>query len=572
MMDPHTLNINFVDKSEGEALYKHGKSTLSILGSPVYRYRLDNEAIRKEILQYGIERSFIADLDGSFLIIYHNEEDKSLVIANDRFASIPFYYYYEGKDFIGSLNYSDIWTKLGSMDRRAVNKEAFYEFLHFQRLLGDKTYDKKTKYLNSASILYFDEKRRVLKTEKYWRPDFSNVHKSPNELSRIFADLVSESIYVRTSDNKRYGLLLSGGLDSRLVLAALRKPIECITIGSCENNEYIVARELACRKGYSHSFVKRCGTHYADILEDAVFLGSAMNVYDHAHFLDLGDSLKTKADVFLHGHGFDYMFQGKYLPVTRFKIFGKNTYLKRMKNIGRQSIKDYFFSRIGYSLKSIEPLSLVIGEKRGSIREYIYSSLEEILQEGYSFCGNVYDLWEYLIMHNLSRHYTFLNIASIRTFAEERTPAFANNLFDFYLSLPAKSRLNRSIFTNAIRLLDKRLYKIRNANTNCNIYDSDLMLTAKLALNKTLDKIGFKILLPPAQKERSWPIRADIIRNSDKMQKLTKDIADSDYLRMLGFLDMDKIRSYVETHLSGKGDYSDLILTLVTIDTFLKME
>ena len=147
----------------------------------------------------------------------------------------------------------------------------------------------------------------------------------------------------------------------------------------------------------------------------------------------------------------------------------------------------------------------------------------------------------HLIMHNLSRHYTFLNIASIRTFAEERTIAFDNQLFDFYLSLPAGARLDKRVFTGAIRLLDKQLYSVRNANTNYNIYDPDFILTAKLAIGKTLSKIGVNALLPPSQKERSWPVRSDIIKGSDKIRKYAESLANSDALSMLGFLDMDKI-------------------------------
>ena len=162
-MDSITLKIKFYPLSE----QRDGKNALSILGSPIYRGRLNNSALNSEILQHGTSKSLIMELNGSFLIILHNEEDGRLSIANDRFASIPFYYYFDGKNFIGSANYSEIWLELGRLNKLAVNKEAFYEFMHLQRLLGSKTYDKKTKYLNSAAILSLDKKEGVLKTERY---------------------------------------------------------------------------------------------------------------------------------------------------------------------------------------------------------------------------------------------------------------------------------------------------------------------------------------------------------------------------------------------------------------------
>lgn len=547
-------------------IYKDGQRQLIILGSPIYRNKIDSKAISKRLFETGINKSLIRELNGSFLLMLYDEKNFTLTIINDRFASIPFYYFVNKIGFLGSINYADMWDELVERKELTINKEAFYEFIHFQRLLGNKTYDAKTRYLNSASILFFDANRDILKRDRYWRPNFKKEYRPAGETSRMLAELVSNSISQHTSDGKRYGLLLSGGLDSRLVLAGLKKSVECVTISSYKNNEYFVAKELADAKGYHHNFIKRPSSHYGDILEEALSLGGAMNMYAHAHFLGLDKQLKTKADVFLHGHGFDYMFQGKYLPYTSFEAFNKKTYMKTLMNI--DDIKNKFISKISYRLKSIDPLSLVINKEK--IREYLYSSINEVLEEAKDCCNNEYDLWEYLIMHNLSRHYTFLNISSIRTIAEERTIAFDNQLFDFYLSLPIESRLNKNIFANAIRLLNERLYKIRNANTNFNIYDSDFVLTAKLSANKILSKFGIKVMLPPGQKERSWPARRDIISENSKIKEATKNLANSSVLEELSFLDMDKVKFFVEGHLDGKRDYSDLILTLITIDTFMK--
>ena len=35
----------------------------------------------------------------------------------------------------------------------------------------------------------------------------------------------------------------------------------------------------------------------------------------------LGEYIKKKADICLHGHGFDYAFQGMYLPAEYIKLF-----------------------------------------------------------------------------------------------------------------------------------------------------------------------------------------------------------------------------------------------------------
>ncbi len=549
--------------------YEEGNKKLIILGSPIYREKMDNMAVAKELLNRRIDNHFISEFNGSFLFILYDRTERSLTIINDRFASIPVYYFYNESQFVASVNYADIWNELYGTKDFAINQEAFYEFIHLQRLLGDKTYDLKTKYLNSASILRFNLLSTDMVLTRYWKPDFSKRHRTAEETSRMLADLTAKSVLRRTGDGKRYGLLLSGGLDSRLVLAAFQKSAECLTIGPYKNNEFLVAKALADAKKYPHTFIRRKESHYADILEESAYLGGAMNMYLHAHFLNLDEEIKAKADVFFHGHGFDYMFQGKYLPYETFKILNKKTYMKKKISLGRH-IEEQFLSSISYRLKSINPLSVVIGREKERMRESLRLSAARVTNEARGYCTDPYDLWEYLVIHNLSRHYTFLNLSSMRTVAEERTVAFDNDLFDFYLSLPAESRLNKKVFTDAIRLLNEDLYRIKNANTNFNIYDSDFMLTTKLFANKMLRQFGFGVTLPPQRKERSWPDKTDIIKGSEKMRNIVKNLADSETLNALGFLDMDMLKIYIEEHLVAKADHSDLILTLITIESFIK--
>lgn len=551
------------------SVYEEGDKRLIILGSPIYREKIDNITVAKELLSRRIDVSFASQFNGSFLFILYDRAENAFTIINDRFASIPLYYFFNDTQFVASVNYADIWSELYGTKDFAINKEAFYEFIHLQRLLGDKTYDAKSRYLNSASILTFDLGTGRLVIAKYWRPDFSKRPRSAGETSRILADLTVKAVSERTADGKKYGLLLSGGLDSRLVLGAFKNGVECFTVGPYKNNEYLVAKSLADARRSPHTFLQRQESHYTDILEEAVYLGGAMNMYVHAHFLNLDKDIRAKADVVFHGHGFDYMFQGKYLPYETVRLLNKKTYIGKKIPL-RKNMEEQFLSGISYRLKSVDPLSVVEGAEKDRMREAIHFSAVQVTDEARHFCDAPYDLWEYLIMHNLSRHYTFLNLCSIRTITEERTIAFDNDLFDFYLSMPAGMRRDKKVFTDAIRLLSEKLYRIKNANTNFNIYDSDLTLTVKLSANKILRQFGLGAILPPSQKDRSWPVKADILTGSGKMRSIVMGLAGSAALDALGFLDMDAVRACIEKHLAGKADHSDLILTLITIDAFMK--
>lgn len=543
--------------------YEDDNVRIAVLGSAICEGKVDNDKTAAGLAK-GAGRDFIRGLDGSFLAVVYGKKEGTVTIVNDRFASIPFFYYsYEGK-FTGSLQYAGLWDELEAERKLIVNKEAFYEFICLQRLMGNKTYDHSTKYLDSATILKFDTRDSSIKEEKYWNPDFTKKFRPDADVSRLLADLASRSFQKRTSDGRRYGLLLSGGLDSRLVLAAADRPLACATLGFSRNNEYEVAKDLAAAKGYPHYFIKRPPGYYSDILPEAAFLGGAMNVYANAHFLGFDKELKPKADVFFHGHGFDYLFQGKYIPHENLRVFGRRTYIDR---IARRlaDVKTAFLEGVAYRLKSVSPPDLLKDGKK-DIGESIGCSVDDILEKGRPYCHDAYDMWEYLLTDNLSRHYTFLNIASIRTFAEERTLAFDNQLFDLYLSLPKEARFRRRIFADAIRLLDERLCKIRNANTNFGVYDHGLGLTAKSAFNKALDALGLPAVLPPKAGERSWPSGVDLI---GAIKAEVERLPDSAVFDILDFIDRDKIKSYVRSHLNGEKDYSDVLLRLATIDAFI---
>lgn len=66
------------------------------------------------------------------------------------------------------------------------------------------------------------------------------------------AELMKESVRQKTSDGKRYGHFLSGGMDSRSVLAAFDSPPVCFTT-IADNREQRVA---IIGQGAEHVFLQ----------------------------------------------------------------------------------------------------------------------------------------------------------------------------------------------------------------------------------------------------------------------------------------------------------------------------
>src|SRR5208282_915392 len=114
---------------------------------------------------------------------------------------------------------------------------------------------------------------------------------------------------------------LSGGLDSRMVLAAATKEFTAFTVCESENREVRLAREVARAKGCRHIVLPRSADHYLRILDKAVELSDGLYAFVHAHFINLFDRIREESDVVLHGLYLDN-FHGSNHPLRALKILG----------------------------------------------------------------------------------------------------------------------------------------------------------------------------------------------------------------------------------------------------------
>ena len=555
--------------------FERSRKRLIILGSPVYNEKIDYETLKEMLFTQAAER-FIKDIKGTFLFILYDNNAKELLVINDRFASIPFFYRPDKGVFYGATNYSDIWRVFRGRPGFRISEEAFYEFLYMRRLFGTKTYDRDTSYMDSASMLKFSSLSGHLNTARYWRPSGSKNTLSAEENTRKLAFLMKQSFRRATSDGKRYGLLLSGGLDSRSVLAASDKPMTCITTCEHRNNEVAVAEELSRVKGYEHIFIKKPQSYYSDIVDRAVYVAGGMSIYVNSHLFNVEEAAGKHADILLSGYGFDFLFRGKYLPHSMPLHLKKLTYWRNLMPLERgwKDVAEDFIGNLGFRLKSVEPWRLVKYKKRKEMFDALYYSIKGIVEEARGISDDPYKWWDYCSFHNVSRHYSWPNLLCLRSFTEERTVALDNDLFDLFWGLDVSMYHNGRIFKEAVRLLDEDIFNVRNANTNLKFGDSLPAQTAKILLNKAaketkLNRVFRGSIPPPSSRERSWPIDDYLIRDNEAIRNMALGLCASGNLEALSFLDMDTVSRCVKEHLAGKKKHTNLILSLITLDRFL---
>lgn len=152
-------------------------------------------------------------VEGVYAFSLWNKKENLLILARDIIGVKPLWYYYDA--VTGEFAYSS--------ERKALLKQGLERAYIFE--------------LNPRKILVYDIKTKELKEIE--RDFFSvNVSKEKDETIILKTqDLILEAIKKRIPENKKIGLLFSGGIDSTFIALTLKKlnvPFTCYTAALTE--------------------------------------------------------------------------------------------------------------------------------------------------------------------------------------------------------------------------------------------------------------------------------------------------------------------------------------------------
>ena len=370
-------------------------------------------------------------------------------------------------------------------------------------------------------------------------------------------------------------------MDTRTVLSLfqaheqIRKP-HCFTIGYSESGEYRVAKKLTEISKNPHDFIRLNKDFYDDSWDEK--LNMTGGLYNQYTILFSGYSklMSEKADIFFHGHALDYMFQGMYLPTEQYKLFGKKTYFKKVNNLNKiTNFGEYFANNISFRAWRIGVGNYLLPKYKNDMIEELYNKIDVIAEEGMNKggCNDNYDLWEYLMIHTPSRHYSQTDIVGMGANGEQRKIANDNALFDFYTSLPLKHRLYARVMRGALRESSSEFSNIISANTGFKIDSGPAELTKYFAKLKALRVVsGNKNYRHPGAKDRTWPDLDFETRIRPNLRNRVINLPYSEPLRnAMPFFDFNKLERDIDLWINHNKPGGGLFLTsLLTIDNLVK--
>lgn len=551
--------------------YATPKHDVLVWGTPIVQGRISDDQLLNNLESAPSIYQFAKGLNGAFLVVLFSRRERRLTIINDRFANFPIYWRCKNRVLEACTSFKELFDSQAAV--RNVAAEAIFEFIYFQRLYGCKTFDEDITFLDSASVLEFSAGESAPLIKKYWMPEFQTSSLSEDEFSEALARQIRYSMDAYTSDGKRYGLMLSGGLDARALLAAASKSLICFTNCPTRNNEYFVAKELAEIKGSRHIFLPRPERFLDSTVDQSVYL-DGMKIHWETQFANYESEIAGEVDAVFQGLALDIFFCGHYLPKQPIRILGRRSLLFKLDAIPQDLCRS-FYQNVSYRLKTSDPYRIIRPEWRSHLSDALVGSLQPIMQIARDLGADPYQTWEYMHFHNFSRHYSFLMASSLRTYIDTRVPALENGLFDLAFAMPTRYKTNWRVYQNALANLDWRLMQVRNANTNIRasvpLWGQTLLSWSRGIHNRSLGRLfpPLRLRSMPSGADRSWPEPRQSIEVNPWIRSEVLALPQSERLESIPFIDLSSVRTLVEDHIEGKGDHSFLLNLLLTVDRAL---
>lgn len=221
------------------------------------------------------ESYLMSHIAGSFSLAIWDKRTRTLLIASDHLGLRPIYFAQHKGIFRFA---SEVKGILSDADfPHNLDHSAIADFFHFSYVIGDKTFFKDIKLLPPASILRYHEGSSTI--THYWDIEYPDSY--PNHPDEWYEELIfnalNKAVQRMANSRVRYGLSLSGGMDSRWIAAFLSKVQAnslSFTVGIPGSDDTDPARAVSEQTNLHHTywdiapnFVSELGETYSYIVD-----------------------------------------------------------------------------------------------------------------------------------------------------------------------------------------------------------------------------------------------------------------------------------------------------------------
>lgn len=435
--------------------------------------------------------SQLQNIDGCFSLIV--KKDNKVLLANDKVRSFPLFYTYKNNELFISDRIE------GNFNINSFGEIEKSEFLMCGYTLGNSTLLKNYKQIQAGELVSFEEEK--FSSSKFYYNHFHKdfILKSEKE---YFNDLnvVTENFIkrlIQSVENKTIVLPLSGGYDSRYIVAGLKKygyeNVICFTYGGKDSYEVSIAKKVTQQLNYKHYTIEYTDEKFIDLLKTEEFnkyLSFGFNYASLPHIQDFIGLTELRAkklipndSIIVPGFCGD-LLGGSYIPVEMKE--------DKINSLLKQELQEYILWRhLGNSAIEINNIN----------KDEIKQKTKKLLVE--SKVNNIDDFISYNEDFFTKQKVSKFVVNAVRMYDyfgyEWRLPLWDKELIEYWYKIPNNLRINSYLYDEyLVEILfrefniDFRKRKTLSKNKNLLFIRKILPLQMLRLIKKIISKISKK--------------------------------------------------------------------------------
>ena len=191
-----------------------------------FKTKSDTEVLVRYLEVFGLSKT-LNDLDGMWSFVWFLKKENKMFLARDRYGEKPLYYFKDKDQFIISSEIKAILIL--TKKKFSINKITANNFLNS----GIINYDNTTLFSeifqippSYYSVLNVKSGKFTFKLVKYFKFKKEINKSSFKNNSLLLKDKLSKVVISRLSDEVKFGVLISGGIDSSINFSIIKKLIQ----------------------------------------------------------------------------------------------------------------------------------------------------------------------------------------------------------------------------------------------------------------------------------------------------------------------------------------------------------
>jgi asparagine synthase (glutamine-hydrolysing) len=521
-----------------------------------------NESKPAQAAQY-IHDLYLAQSDkmmrqiaGAFAIAIWDRRTQSLLLISDYLGLRPIYYSVHNGIFRFASEVKGILAD--PQFPHSINKAAFADFFQYGHLLQAKTFFEDIQLVPSASVLRLQDSR--LSVDSYWDISYSDRH--PPRPERWYDDLINDAIHSSIKKMIRpeikYGLSLSGGLDSRWIAAYLskyRSDSLAFTVGIPDSDDTPIAKQVAEQTGLSHHYYWGLSTDFvAEMGATYTYLVDGMDNLDSMGEFPLSTQVGNSVDVAVGG-----LLGG---PIFGYYIDPLSAILRR------QDVMRYFLWRTGGDQEVIEQ---AFGLEPGrDFRRMAISSLQACLDPVPNERG--YNVLQVLVLRNHQhRSVNFAQLAKL-AFVDIYHPLADKEVVTAASQLPVRQLILEEAYRRAMVTHFPDLGKIPWTYTmtppSISMPAAVLKKTAQHTLGKWLrtTPLGGHPFIRPRRYYTNYSLWS-----RGPLRSFIEETLLSPESNAAGLFNQDGLRTVIRDHMEGRRNATTFILRALAVALWTRL-